>query len=298
MLEKRAGCAHAEQFTGEAGSGGVLPPLCGAHHREVLKAAVVLTMRLLLAPLSFALVYRPPLQASHSAAITRGAARLAVASPAELQPAPRPRAARAASLPLRIDGEWYELGDWAGEHPGGRWLLEYARGRDVTALFHAIHMRNEKLSYAALAKLPRLEASAVPLPTSPGMHPSQLHAEGQMQGEYVLSIGAPPDLPPLPPIDSALRSELSALLRREFPNAATSKATPAHWARTALAALGTAACWAGWLKGSALACLLLPFVHWVRQQGQSDPAAKGPSSAPLPPQGRRLAALGSSALPG
>ena len=264
----------------------------------MLKAAVVLTMRLLLAPLSFALVYRPPLQASHSAAITRGAARLAVASPAELQPAPRPRAARAASLPLRIDGEWYELGDWAGEHPGGRWLLEYARGRDVTALFHAIHMRNEKLSYAALAKLPRLEASAVPLPTSPGMHPSQLHAEGQMQGEYVLSIGAPPDLPPLPPIDSALRSELSALLRREFPNAASSKATPAHWARTALAALGTAACWAGWLKGSALACLLLPFVHWVRQQGQSDPAAKGPSSAPLPPQGRRLAALGSSALPG
>jgi len=52
-------------------------------------------------------------------------------------------------------------------------------------------------------------------------------------------------------------------LRREFPNAASSKATPAHWARTALAALGTAACWAGWLKGSALACLLLPFVHWV-----------------------------------
>jgi len=220
-------------------------------------------MRLLLAPLSFALVYRPPLQASHSAAITRGAARLAVASPAELAPAARPRAARAASLPLRIDGEWYELGDWASDHPGGRWLLEYARGRDVTALFHAIHMRNEKLSYAALAKLPRLEASAVPLPTSPGMHPSQLHAEGQLQGEYVLSIGAPPDLPPLPPIDSALRSELGALLRREFPNAASSKATPAHWARTALAALGTAACWAGWLKGSALACLLLPFVHWV-----------------------------------
>ena len=103
----------------------------------------------------------------------------------------------------------------------------------------------------------------MPLPSSPGMHPSQLHAEGQMQGEYVLSIGAPPDLPPLPPIDSALRSDLSALLRREFPNAASSKATPAHWARTALAALGTALCWAGWFKGSALACLLLPFVHWV-----------------------------------
>ena len=116
----------------------------------------------------------------------------------------------------------------------------------------------------------------------------------------MLSIGAPPDLPPLPPIDSALRSELGALLRREFPNAASSKATPAHWARTALAALGTAACWAGWLKGSALACLLLPFVHWVRQHGQNDPAAHRAAArllCLLKGGAWRLRA-GSSALPG
>ena len=205
---------------------------CFIYPITIKAAGSELRMRIFLAPLAFALVYRPPLQISQSAAITRTAARLAVASPVELQP---PRAARAASLPLRIDGEWYELGDWADDHPGGRWLLEYARGRDVTALFHAIHMRSEKLSYAALAKLPRLEASAVPLPSSPGMHPSQLHAEGQMQGEYVLSIGAPPELPPLPPIDSELRSELGALLRREFPNAAASKAREyivIWWAKT------------------------------------------------------------------
>ena len=189
-----------------------MPPLANLL-QKLVEAAVAARMPLLLAPLSLALVYRPALQASHSAAIVRGAARLAVASPSELQPAATPRTARAASLPLRIDGVWYELGDWASEHPGGRWLLEYARGRDVTALFRAIHMRSDKLADAALAKLPRLEASAVPLPTSPGMHPSQLHAEGRLQGEYVLSIGDPPDLPPLPPIDSALRSDLSALLR-------------------------------------------------------------------------------------
>ena len=52
------------------------------------------------------------------------------------------------ALPLRIDGQWYDLGDWADDHPGGRWLLEYARGRDVTALFHAIHMRNDALAQA------------------------------------------------------------------------------------------------------------------------------------------------------
>lgn len=191
-----------------------MPPLANLL-QKLVEAAVAARMPLLLAPLSLALVYRPALQASHSAAIVRGAARLAVASPSELQPAATPRtaSARAASLPLKIDGVWYELGDWASEHPGGRWLLEYARGRDVTALFRAIHMRSDKLADAALAKLPRLEASAVPLPTSPGMHPSQLHAEGRLQGEYVLSIGDPPDLPPLPPIDSALRSDLSALLR-------------------------------------------------------------------------------------
>ena len=191
-----------------------MPPLANLL-QKLVEAAVAARMPLLLAPLSLALVYRPALQASHSAAIVRGAARLAVASPSELQPAAMPRTARAraASLPLKIDGVWYELGDWASEHPGGRWLLEYARGRDVTALFRAIHMRSDKLADAALAKLPRLEASAVPLPTSPGMHPSQLHAEGRLQGEYVLSIGDPPDLPPLPPIDSALRSDLSALLR-------------------------------------------------------------------------------------
>ena len=50
--------------------------------------------------------------------------------------------AAATELPLRIDGEWYDVSGWADGHPGGRWLLEYARGRDVTAIFHAIHLKN------------------------------------------------------------------------------------------------------------------------------------------------------------
>lgn len=224
-------------------------------------------MRFPLAPLAVALVHQPLLQARLPGAARAAAARLAVASPSELRAPARPLVVSADdALPLRIDGHWYDLGDWADDHPGGRWLLEYARGRDVTALFHAIHMRNDALAQAALSKLPRLQAAAVArmLPSAPGLHPSQLEAEGRLQGEYVFSIGGDaPEEPPLPPINSPLRSELSAMLRREFPNAKASKASPAHWARTALAALGTALCWAGWLKGSAAACLLLPFVHWV-----------------------------------
>lgn len=168
-----------------------------------------------------------------------------------------------AALPLKINDEWVDVSAWADAHPGGRWLLEYARGRDVTALFKAIHMRSESLATASLAKLPRLEASQLPLPSAPGLHPSELQAEGSLQGEYVFSLHAPPERPPLPPIDSPLRSELRELLRREFASPAASKATAAHWFRTAIAAIGTLACWAGWLHGSALACLLLPFVHWV-----------------------------------
>ena len=36
-----------------------------------------------------------------------------------------------APLHLRIDGDWYDCGPWASDHPGGEWLLTYARGKDV-----------------------------------------------------------------------------------------------------------------------------------------------------------------------
>lgn len=167
------------------------------------------------------------------------------------------------ALPLRIEGQWYDVSGWADEHPGGRWLLEYARGRDVTALFRAIHLRNEGVASAALSRLPQLHASELPLPSSSGLPPSALQAEGALQGEYVFSYGSPPASPPLPPIDSALRSELRAMLRREFPDVGAAKATAGHWVRTALALAGTLACWAGWLGGSLPATAALPLVHWV-----------------------------------
>ena len=178
----------------------------------------------------------------------------------------RPAISTFSTLPLKIDGEWYDISGWADEHPGGRWLLEYARGRDVTALFHAIHMKSQQKSVNALSKLPRLDASLLPQPSKPCPFPTEQERDQSLQGEYVLAGlygAATPETPPLPPIESPLRDELRAMLRREFPTAASSKASAAHWARTILALAGTIACWAGWAQGSALACLLLPFVHWV-----------------------------------
>ena len=159
----------------------------------------------MLGSLLLAVAYQPALRSVGSRAARPAplAARAApvwavVAAPSELQATARLQMpmVSAETLPLRIDGEWYDVGPWADDHPGGRWLLEYARGRDVTALFHAIHMRSQAASAVALARLPRLEASAVALPSAPGLSPSELLAEGgRLQGEYVFSLDEPPDAP-------------------------------------------------------------------------------------------------------
>ena len=60
-------------------------------------------------------------------------------------------------LPLRIDGEWYDARHYAETaHAGGRWLVEYARGRDVSFLFKSIHSLNEEKARNALLKLPNI----------------------------------------------------------------------------------------------------------------------------------------------
>ena len=60
-------------------------------------------------------------------------------------------------LPLRIDGEWYDARHYAETaHAGGRWLVEYARGRDVSFLFKSIHSLNEEKARNALLKLPKI----------------------------------------------------------------------------------------------------------------------------------------------
>ena len=212
---------------------------------------------------------------------------LVAPSAAVVQPSIRPSVTAATTpatkiahrpLPLKIGNVWYDAAEHAETHPGGRWLLEYSRGRDVTALYRATHLFGEQRAAASLATLARMDdaawaASGLRQPSRANLPPSRLAAEGAehgaepaLQGAYVFSLDATrtdDDNPNLPPIDSALRDELQAFLRRRFPTRASMKATPAHWARTAAALGATLACWAGWLHGGVLATLLLPACQWV-----------------------------------
>ena len=165
-------------------------------------------------------------------------------------------------LPLRIDGVWYDLQDYADKHKGGRWLLEYARGRDVTPIFHATHMHGERKAKAVLANLPTLDASEIQLPSRAGLSRSQLEGEQALQGPYVFALDDSV-VRQVPEIDSPLRRDLQAMVLRRFPNTESMKATPKHWARTAGFAMLCTTCWMGWLRGHFLATLMLPLAQWL-----------------------------------
>ena len=170
------------------------------------------------------------------------------------------------TLPLRIDGVWYDVQEYADKHKGGRWILDYAKGRDVTAIFHAVHMHGEKKAAAALDKLPILDdymGNEIKLPTRNGLSKSQLEIQEAIQGPYVLSIDDALERP-LPPIkESPLRQELQQMVQRRFKSIESMKATPLHWARTIVAFALTLSCWNGWFHGDVTAIMLLPLAHWL-----------------------------------
>ena len=135
-------------------------------------------------------------------------------------------------LPLRIDGIWYDVSDYAEQHKGGRWILNYAAGRDVTAMFYAIHLHGEVKARAVLDRLPKLKEE-------------QLQQPPLDHGPHVLALDHKLERT-LPPIRSPLRKDLQDMLRRRFPTIESTKATRAHWARTALFAVAALVCWVGW----------------------------------------------------
>ncbi len=61
-------------------------------------------------------------------------------------------------------GEAYDLTPYLSRHPGGRWLLNLAVGRDCTALFESYHLRPEVAvnMLQRLPKLPDFPVDAVP----------------------------------------------------------------------------------------------------------------------------------------
>ena len=67
-------------------------------------------------------------------------------------------------IQLKIDGEWYDATAWADKHPGGRYVLEWADGHDVTGAFHTIHLFSSVKSAEVLKRLPKADLSIRPAP--------------------------------------------------------------------------------------------------------------------------------------
>lgn len=72
-------------------------------------------------------------------------------------------------------GVAYDLTPYLSRHPGGRWLLNLAIGRDCTALFESYHLRPE-VAVAMLNRLPKLEDFPVDsVPRSPYPNDSDIY---------------------------------------------------------------------------------------------------------------------------
>ncbi|GIL65912.1 hypothetical protein Vafri_19551 [Volvox africanus] len=72
-------------------------------------------------------------------------------------------------------GVAYDLTPYLDRHPGGRWLLNLAIGRDATALFESYHLRPE-VAVAHLKRLPVLEGFPVEaVPQAPRPNDSDLY---------------------------------------------------------------------------------------------------------------------------
>lgn len=152
------------------------------------------------------------------------------------------------SMPVRINDKWYDVQKWTEQHPGGAWIFEFVRGRDVTALFHAIHWHKGSRAASILQHLPQLdEARAM----DEGAEPFTFAQEG----------AAPPLLPTSE--KSEFVKELHEFLSQEFPTLESTKASPFQWTLITLALMCTAICWWGWFNGDLLLTALLPLVQWM-----------------------------------
>ena len=216
----------------------------------------------------------------------------------------RPAHSHATSLPrhspihVKVDGRWYDVTAWADSHPGGRYVLDWADGYDISGAFHTIHLFGSKKATDILARMPEanLTQRSTPALVMPQIDvvPMDVQSKTGMdafmqRGESVLQLTSPPaaaeDLPSAVPVtaardlpwqqgaldesdgaavgQSALKRDLEAMLHRHFASPAEYKATPEHWARI-FGALGLVGwCLVGWAQGSLPETLVLPFAQWL-----------------------------------
>lgn len=155
-----------------------------------------------------------------------------------------------AALPVRIDGTWYNMASWADAHPGGKWLLQYAEGKDVSALFHSIHLRSSSRADEILSRMPKMDlAEQTPFV----FHRDLAQSDDGHVGEITL-----PQLR-----KSEFATDLQALMDEEFPTPESAKATPGHWLRIFLSMTMAVWCWSEWAQGSLVGIALLPLCQWL-----------------------------------
>jgi hypothetical protein len=242
----------------------------------------------------FFLIARASITATMLAALTHSSAALLLPLPNRA-----PQKAAAATVHIKIGGKWYDATEWADKHPGGRYVLEWADGYDVTNAFHTIHLFSSKKASDMLARMPEADLSTrarreLVLPPIERV-PMRAQAPTGMDrfmgaGERVVELLSPPaavlpDRVPVRPAsglawqqqasvegaegavgavgESALKRELEELLHRHFASPAEYKATPEHWVRIGGAFALWALCLAGWVAGSLPATLALPFAQWL-----------------------------------
>ena len=194
---------------------------------------------------------------------------------------------------LRIDGKWVDVSAWADKHPGGRYVLEWADGFDVTGAFHTVHLFSSKKASDILDMMPEADLSARVKPERVLPRIERCEGHGQPTGmDRFMNVGEqavqlassptvaeaerPAPVPVAPAVDlswqqadgnvigeSALKDDLEAMLRNNFNSPEEYKATPEHWARIAGALAVWTVCFAGWVQGDTLATLVLPYAQWL-----------------------------------
>jgi len=123
-----------------------------------------------------------------------------------------------------IYGEKLDLEAFKSIHPGGELTLLLGEGRDCTRLFEQYHLRNNN-------------------------HTLMLKSLARKQG---LTID--------PSVQDPFHADLLRALQLFTYDYTT---TPFMLGVILLLGLADAWAWIGWIQGSWLACLLLPFIHWV-----------------------------------
>ena len=170
---------------------------------------------------------------------------------------------------VKIDGEWYDLTDFAKHHPGGSMVIHCAAQRDATALFISHHpFASERKMNALLDKYRMSREKARGLVTSDEI----LWQKNDAANATMTPANLAEPFSWEETRHSAFRKELYDAVRAYFkPIAkergislrAAAKATPARWLQLACLSLLWCMVLARFVRGDLWTLLGLPTITWI-----------------------------------